>query len=287
MRVVVTGGSGKLGQHVVRELLGAGHDVLSLDRVAPPVPLASAWVVDLTHAGDAYQALRGADGVVHLAGWPAAGLTPDTETFGNNVAATYNVLKAATDLGADHIVLASSISAYGFSYAPGTPAPDYLPLDEDHPCTPRDPYGLSKLVAEQIAASCVRRRPLSVASLRIAGINFDLTYARFAERWRTPTSRLGSFWCYVDARDVAVACRLALEASLGGHKVFNVATPTSAMPEPTTELVRRYLPAATRLKDGLTGNWACMDSTKAARVLGWRAEHRWERYLPSDAPRPA
>jgi nucleoside-diphosphate-sugar epimerase len=285
MRVVVTGGAGKLGEHVVRELVGAGHVVLSLDRVASTVSPCPSWVVDLTRAGDVYQALQQAEGVVHLAGWPAPNLAPDTETFGNNVTIAYNVLKAATDLGVDHVVVASSISAYGFSYAHGTPSPDYLPLDEEHPCTPQDPYGLSKLVAEQIAASCAGLRPMSIASLRIAGINFDLNYERFSDRWRTPTNRLGSFWSYVDARDAAVACRLALEASFQGHEVFNIAASTSAMPRPTAELVRHYVPGVKRLKAGLTGNWAGMESSKAERALGWRAQYRWEHYITSEGAR--
>ncbi len=200
MKVVVTGGAGRLGQLVIRELQTAGHAVLSLDRVPLSTPLCPAWVADLTRAGDLYQALRGADGVIHLAAWQAPNLTPDTETFANNVSATYNVLQAAHDLGIDRVVLASSVAAYGYIYAPRMPPPEYLPLDEAHPCIPQDPYGLSKLVGEQIADAFVRLRPMQIASLRLAGINFDLAYERFAERWRTPTLRLGGFWSYVDGR---------------------------------------------------------------------------------------
>jgi len=285
MKVIVTGGAGRLGQLVIRELQTAGHAVLSLDRVPLSTPLCPAWVADLTRAGDLYQALRGADGVIHLAAWQAPNLTPDTETFANNVAATYNVLKAASDLGVERVVLASSVAAYGYIYAPRMPPPEYLPLDEAHPCIPQDPYGLSKLVGEQIADAFVRLRPMQVASLRLAGINFDLAYERFAERWRTPTLRLGGFWSYVDGRDAAAACRLALEADFRGHEVFNVAAPTSTMPEPTADLVQRYVPGVKRLKEGLAGNWSGLEATKAERVLGWRARHRWEDYLRPDGTR--
>src|SRR5579875_2845670 len=81
MRVVVTGGSGRLGGFVIRELLAHGHDVLSLDRVRPAAPPCTAWQVDLTRSGDVYQALVGAEGVVHLAAYQAPDLAPDTETF--------------------------------------------------------------------------------------------------------------------------------------------------------------------------------------------------------------
>ncbi len=279
MQIVVTGGSGRLGQHVVAELLAHGHTVLSLDRVPPPVARCPAWVADLTRSGDAYQALRGADGVIHLAAWQAPGLTADTETFANNVSATYNVLKAASDLGVRHAVVASSIAAYGLIYARTLAPPEYLPLDEAYPRQPQDPYGLSKVVGEAIADSFARLGAMSIASLRFPGVVFDLTYQTVVERWRDPAMRRGGFWTYIDARDAARACRLAVEADLGGHEVFNVAAPTSMMREPTTELLRRFGLEPRRLKEGLEGNWSAMDSAKAARVLGYRAEHQWQQYL--------
>jgi nucleoside-diphosphate-sugar epimerase len=220
--------------------------------------------------------------VIHLAAWQAPGLTADTETFGNNVTATYNVLKAATDLGVGRAVLASSVAAYGFIYAPRMPTPDYLPLDEEHPCRPQDSYGLSKVVGEAIADSFVRLASIAIASLRIAGVNFDPTFQRYVQRWSAPAERLGGFWSYVDARDAAVACRLAIEAPLQGHQVFNVCAPTSLMREPTDELIRRYVPDLPRTKPGLSGNWSGLDPTKAERVLGFRAEHLMERYVGPD-----
>jgi nucleoside-diphosphate-sugar epimerase len=279
MKIVVTGGSGRLGQHVVEALLAAGHTALSLDRVSPPQARCPTWVADLTRSGDVYQALHGADGIIHLAAWQAPGMTPDTETFANNVSATYNVLKAASDLGVRHVVLASSIAAYGFIYARHLTPPDYLPLDEAYPCAPQDPYGLSKVVGEATADAFARLGPISIASLRFPGVVFDLTYASIPERWRDPAARRGGFWTYIDARDAAHACRLAAEADLAGHEVFNVAAPTSIMREPTCELLRRCGLEPRRLAEGLSGNWSAMDSAKAARVLGYRAEHQWRQYV--------
>ena len=285
MKVVVTGGSGRLGGLVVREFLEHGYDVLSLDRIVPPAPPCSSWIADLTRAGDIYQALHGADSVVHLAAYQAPDLAPDSETFANNVTGTYNILKAATDLDVTHVVLASSIAAYGYISARRMLPPAYLPLDEDHPCVPEDPYGLSKIVGEATADSFARLRPMSIASLRLPGITFDLTYASWPDRWRNPTRRLGGFWSYIDARDAATACRLAAEASLDGHQVLNVAAPTSSMREPTTELVQRYLPGVGRLKEGLNGNWSGMDSSRAEQVRRFQAQHTWERYVdPATLP---
>jgi len=280
MKIVVTGGSGRLGQHVVRDLLEHDHDVVSLDRVRPPNPPCVAWHADLTRIGDVYQALDGADAIVHLAAYQAPNEASDSETFTNNVSATYNVVKAAADLGIPRVVLASSIAAYGFIYAPVPFPPEYLPLDERHPCRPRDPYGLSKVVGEQIADSFAAFTPLAIASLRFPGVNFDLNYESWPTRWRDVAWRaIRGLWTYVDVRDAATACRLGLTANLGGHEVFNVAAPTSTMREPTNDLIRQYLAPGTPVPDDLTGNWSATDSTKAERLLAFKAEHTWQRYV--------
>jgi len=116
MKIVVTGSSGQLGQHVVRGLTAAGHDVLGIDRVANP-SIRPSWLCDLNCAGDLFEAFAGAEAVVHLAAISAPNLMPDSVTFNNNVSATYNVLKVAADLKIGKLVIASSISASGFLYA--------------------------------------------------------------------------------------------------------------------------------------------------------------------------
>jgi UDP-glucose 4-epimerase len=139
-KVVVTGGSGRLGQFVIRELLAHGYQVLSLDRVSPREKLCPTWIADLRHSGDLFEALNGAYGVIHLGAYQAPNLAPDTETLGNNVSATYNVLRVAADTHTDRVVIASSTAAFGFIYAKRLWAPEYLPLDEKHPSLPQDSY---------------------------------------------------------------------------------------------------------------------------------------------------
>ena len=280
-RVVVTGGSGRLGQHTIGHLLQHGYEALSLDIVPPPRRLCDSWLCDLRRSGDLYEALKDADAAIHLGAYQAPNLAPDCETFSNNVTATYNVLKAAVDLGVPRVVCASSIAAYGFLYAPKIQAPEYLPLDEVHPCVPQDPYALSKVFGEQLADSCTRYSEITVVSLRFSGVNFDPTYGELPRRWADPAVRMGTFWSYVDARDAAVACRLALEAPLSGHHVFNIAAPTSRYPDPTDELVRRYIPG-TQIKEGYSGHWGGLDVTKAGKVLGFTAAHVWRDYLNPD-----
>ena len=280
-KVVVTGGSGRLGQHTIGHLLDHGYEALSLDIAPPPSKLCDSWICDLRRAGDLYEAFKGAGAVIHLGAYQAPNLAPDCETFGNNVTATYNVLKAAVDLGVPRVVCASSIAAYGFLYAPRMWEPDYLPLDEAYPCRPQDPYALSKVFGEQLADSVTRYSDVTVVSLRFSGVNFDPAFETLPARWTDPGRRMGTFWSYVDARDAAVACRLAIEAPLSGHEVFNIAAATSRYLEPTGELVQKYIPG-TRIKEGYSGHWGGLDVTKAAETLGFEAAHVWRDYLNSD-----
>jgi nucleoside-diphosphate-sugar epimerase len=278
-KIVVTGGSGMLGRAVIRELLAGGREVLSIDRAAPKDNVCPSLIVDLTRAEEVTRALAGAEGVIHLGAYQAPGIVSDAETFANNVAASYNVLDAAAANGLRRAVLASSTAAFGFLYARKPFAPDYLPLDETHPCRPQDPYGLSKVVAEATADAFVRVHGLSVYSLRFPGVNFEPDFRGFAERFQDPGVKLGRMWSYIDARDAAAACILALDGPARGHEALIAAAPTSTVAEPTDELLRRYFPGVKKARRELHGNWSGVDSSRARAALGFEARHVWEKYL--------
>ena len=282
-KVVVTGGSGRLGQFVIRDLLSRGYQVLSLDKVPPREKLCPSWLADLRHSGDLFEALKNAYGIIHLGAYQAPNLAPDAETLSNNVSSTYNVLRAAADSRVKRVVLASSTAAFGFIYATKLWAPNYLPLDESHPSNPQDSYGLSKVLGEKVADSIVSvHGDMTVSSLRFPGVNFDLSYESFRERWRNPPARASGFWTYIDARDAAMTCRLALEAKFTGHEVFIASAPKNCMIQPTLELVKKYLPKGAKIKKVAGTHWSCVDSAKARRVLGFKPAHVWQDYITAD-----
>src|SRR4051812_18088136 len=127
-KIVVTGGSGKAGRAVVRDLVEHGYDVLNVD-IAPPAERSTPFLkIDLTDFGQTVEALKGADAVVHLAAIPAPGLMSDETTFSINVSSTYNIFSAATMLKLQRVVWASSETTLGLPF--DDPVPHYAPIDE-------------------------------------------------------------------------------------------------------------------------------------------------------------
>ena len=289
MRVVVTGGSGRLGQYVVRELFTHAHQVSSLDCVKPRECLTPTYVVDLTKFNSLLDHFKNADAVIHLARirfpytetgfdgatqkWQFADLAGDAERFTQNLAITNNVLAAAEAIGVKKIICGSSLAIYGLYYPSTELLPEYLPVDETHPLRPQDPYGLTKLLGEKLCDALSQRSGVAVTSLRFSGIYTEAHRPMLLERKKNPLARgTGALWSYIDARDAARACRIALEANLPGHQVFNIAAPNSLVDIPIRELVSRYLPQVSDLRAGLDGTGSGYSVTKAKNVLGFEAK---------------
>lgn len=290
MKAIVTGGAGRLGRYAAKELLEHGWDVVALD-LEPPAKAAAPFVAaDLTKPERLREIFAGADAVVHLARrrflytengydaatgfWRTPDIFGDAERFNHNNAITYNVLATAAAVGVKNVVCGSSLAVYGYYYPAAPAVPDYLPIDEDHPRRPQDPYALSKLVAEAMCDAFSRKAPLSIASLRFSGIYAPENARVLAERRQNPAVRgAGALWSYIDVRDAAAACRLALAADFSGHEAFNICAPATIMAEPTAELVRRFWPGAKNIDPRLAGNRSGYATAKAERALGFQARH--------------
>jgi nucleoside-diphosphate-sugar epimerase len=270
MRIALTGSSGKLGTVVARELTAAGHEVIGFDVIGRRGP---AFVqIDLTDYGQVVDAFGsvgdrhdGVDAIVHLGAVPAPGVRPDIATFHNNMAATFNVFHAATRLGIDRIVYASSETVQGL---PFDVPPPYIPVDEEYPARPESVYSLVKHLEEQLAIELVRWHPgLSITALRFSNVMVPEDYAEFPSFDADPMRRKWNVWSYIDARDGAQAVLRALENAPTGFDRFLIAAADTVMSRPNSELVAEVFPDV-EIRGDLGTNESLFSTEKARRLLG-------------------
>lgn len=271
-RIAVTGGSGKAGRAIVRELLAHGYDVLNVDRAAPAERLCPFLKADLTDLGETFEALSGADAVAHMAAIPAPGMLTEEVTFKINAGSTFNVFHAATSLRLGRIVWASSETTIGLPFDREKPA--YAPIDEDHPLYPESSYALSKVLGEEMARQYHRRFGTPIVGLRFSNIMEPHDYAAFPGFWKDAHLRKWNLWGYVDARDVAQAVRLALEKELAGAVRFMIAAPDTVMDRPSRELMAEVYPGVPVRKE-LAETETLLSIDRARRTLGYEPRWSW------------
>jgi nucleoside-diphosphate-sugar epimerase len=243
-KIAVTGGSGKAGRAVIRDLHEHGHEVLNIDLVGSPesnhpedpIPFLRA---DVTDFGQALEALSGGDtlpgieAVVHLAAIPSPAHSTANQIFAVNASSTHAVFSAAARLGLQKVVWASSETTLGL---PFDRPPDYAPVDEAH-IYPETSYALSKVVGEELA-----------------------------RKW--------NLWGYVDESHVADSVRAAMASDLQGADSFIIAAADTVMEMPSRELMAAAFPDVP-VADTVTGNDTLLDISKARAVLGYDPQFSW------------
>lgn len=163
--ILVVGGAGYIGSHVVKALRDAGRQPVVFDNLStglrenlfPDIPFIHG---DLLIPEQVRAAVRGIRSVIHLAALKAAGdsmLEPERYAL-HNLNGTVNLLHAAGTAGVRHFVFSSSAAVYG--------EPQYLPLDENHPTEPANFYGQTKLQIEMLLSWFSRLRNMRYAGLR-------------------------------------------------------------------------------------------------------------------------
>lgn len=275
MDILLTGGSGLLGKALV-SLVRGQHDLRHFD-VTDPCDGLPYTQGDLRDYSAVEEACRGVHTVVHMAAlhgaaWSKAG---DDVGFAVNVIGTKNILEAARECNVNRVVFTSSIWATGHLPDP----PPYLPIDEELPRQPRELYGLTKLLGEQMCRYASSQYGFSTICLRPGGIvPADAPIER----------RVGLLFGAVDVRDVAMAHKLALEAP--GDIVHEAYVITADSPlcriEPARFLANP-LGTLVELVPGIGGllaerivavpehaEWYTIG--KAQRAFGYRPSHKFE-----------
>ena len=165
MKILVTGGAGYIGSHVVMLLCDEGHDVVVLDDLS----LGTREAVDkralfiegsILNNDDLSRSLSGVEIVIHLAAYKSAGESmQDPQKYSqNNVLGSKRLLSAMIENKIKNIIFSSSAAVYG--------VPEYLPLDEKHPLKPINHYGYTKLQTEKTIDLYGKDRKIRYVNLR-------------------------------------------------------------------------------------------------------------------------
>lgn len=292
--VLVTGGSGRLGRFVVDALLPRCR--VSVLDIAPPRQDVSFHEADILDAGAVAAAMEGHDAIIHLAGFDDGMAKREEEYISTNVTGNWNVLQAAEHAGVRHVVVASSVAAYGFR-PNRVPDIDHLPVGEDHPLRSDDAYGLSKHLIEITCRNVAARSPLSIVCLRptlivrpdsepaiLAQLALPDPDAEPPPEAVTgdgvrPSGALSATRGYVRSRDVAECFCRALDYEERAFDVFNVSAADTigrvhTLPRLESILGRR---PEVRKPEVYERNpcASVLDISRARERLGWEPEGDW------------
>lgn len=296
MRILVTGGSGRLGRSVVAGLAATGHRIISVDRDAVPSAQLPSGVeqetADLLAPGEARRIISATvpDAVVHLAAIAIPFSAPEDVIFTTNTRLAFAVMSAATELGVRKIVTASSPTVLGY----GSPAgwlPERFPVDEETVPRPWNAYALSKLIAEQTVEMFA-----AAQGEKIRYAAFRPCYVISPEEWQGAPTQQGhtvrerledpalsapALFNYVDARDVADFLDVLLGKidSIPNGQTFFVGAADALATEPLAALMPEFLPGSSEAASGLTGTSPAFSIAKARELLGWEPRRSWRTEL--------
>ncbi|MFC6222795.1 NAD-dependent epimerase/dehydratase family protein [Hymenobacter artigasi] len=283
-RVLVTGGTGKLGKVCVADLQAHGYDVFVVDTV-PAGENVPHMVADLADFGQTLDALSSVghhiyagvapqafDAVVHLAAIPTPRIAPDAHIFQNNIMSTYNVFEAARRLGIRNVIWASSETTLGEPFDEKAP---YAPVDEDYPLRAKSAYALAKVLMEDMARLfCYQTPDMKLVGLRFSNVMEPADYAKFPGYNDDPQERKWNMWAYIDARDGAQAIRKAVEWQATGMHAFIIANADTVMSKSSTDLMAEVFPGV-EVRKKLGQHETLLSIEKARRELGYEPEYSW------------
>ena len=284
--IAVTGGNGKIGRAIITDLNDHGYRTVDLARGKRREEHSDVYLTtDLTNPGEVYGSLAksDADAIIHMGTIPSPTSHPGYVTFESNVMSTYHVLEAATELGLEAACIASSINAMGVAFQDEPSEIAYLPVDEDHPLTPRDPYAIGKHALEVVCDGFGRMAdaPESIASLRYPWVaSGEEIASRYAEDDRTvdAVDPAGSgrdhLFSYLHVADAASIARLSIEAEFSGHEVFWAVAGDTTLETDTATVADRIYPELDQRRP-FEGRESLISIEKARSQLGWEPTRSW------------
>lgn len=276
-KILITGGSGNIGKYIIEELKEK-YQLVTFSRTSPKDKKVKFIKGDILKIKDLENACKGIDIVIHL-----AALLPKDEPekiFKVNVIGTFNLLEVCCKKKVKRVIFASSNSCPGFIYQKKRLEPEYLPIDENHPLKPQDPYGLSKLIGEEICRNYTNRCGIETICLRPPWIWFPEKAKVYEPFVKIHEAWAHSLWVYQDVRDVAQAFRLAVEVKGIKHERIFISARDNGTEYPTPDLIRKYYPKVKKInKSKLRGRASLIDISKARKILGYKPKYTWRDIL--------
>jgi len=285
VRVLVTGSTGTLGTAVGPLLSSAGHEPILIDVRSPAEPNDRFVHADVRDMGQLGQVMHGVDYVIHTAAIHGIHLRDHTarDFFELNIAGTFNVWEAAREAGVRGVVFSSTMGVYGASSQPASDDA-VVRVDEELPCQPRDVYGYTKVVGEEMCRLYGRQYGIPSIALR---------FGMFVPE---PMFRYGIRLLYggVDTDDVARAALAALDAlierrltwdafNIHSHLPFTQADATGLRRDPLSVLDRHYPGAGKLLRergvDRLQPIHSWYPVSRIEHALGFRPQCNFEQWL--------
>ena len=304
MKILVTGGAGYIGSHVIRQLIASGHEPFAVDDLSTgkrerlgETPLVQLDIASPDASVQLVTAIKkySIEGVIHLAARKSVGESVEHPEYyyQQNINSVTNLLLAMRETKVMNMVFSSSAATYG--------SPDVDQVNEDYLARPINPYGETKLVGEWMMTAAAKAWGLKVVSLRyfnVAGAGFDdladtavanlIPIAFNAIKNNQPIQVFGTDWptndgsCvrdYIHVLDLADAHIAALDylnEDNREHSIFNVGTGTGSSVLAVIDTIHKVIGKdfAVDLVDRRPGDPAALsaDVSRINEVLGWKAK---------------
>lgn len=273
MRIAVTGGSGKIGSVLCRELVSRGHEVINLDRKAPAEPVGRFVFARLGQREIVQPVLEQVDAVAHLGEIPNvhAGRSPE-EVYSHNTRAGSVVMQTAADLKLKRVIYTSSAQVYGM-WGGTSARPKHLPFDETHPIAPHNAYAVGKAANESYARLLAEQQGLSVAVFRLPWVHMADTLEPMAGTLKAKPTWTDGFATYVQVRDIARAYALALERPRPGFEVYHFSAAEIMSLHPLRQRLAEHHPDYPPLPSDWPAFRSPVLTAKAREHFGW--EPQW------------
>jgi UDP-glucose 4-epimerase len=313
MKILVTGGAGYIGSHVIRQLVAEGHEPVALDDLTNGIkdrlgetPLVQLDLASPNATAELVKAFKehSIEGVIHLAARKAVGESVERPEFyyQQNINSVANLLLAMRESKVMNMVFSSSAATYG--------SPDVDLVNEDYLTRPINPYGETKLVGEWMMADAARAWGLKTVSLRyfnVAGAGFDdladTSVANlipiafnaiknnqpiqvFGTDWPTPDGSCVRDYIHVlDLADAHIAALDYLDQDVREHSVFNVGTGKGSSVLAVIDTIHKVIGRdfEVDLVDRRPGDPAFLsaDVSRIEKTLGWKAKQSLEDIVSS------